>query len=594
MRVRAGRWWLAGYLAVTLIALLRVAATHGVFSHTLDEPAHLAAGYEWVARGSYSVDVAHPPLARILAALPLSWEGIPPPKTGNMVKQGKEILYFGDRYEHNLTLARKGNLLLLILGIAAIALWARRWFTEPMPLLATALFTSLPPILAHAGLITTDLAVTAALPLALYALDLFVERSTPRRGLLLGLALAIGVLSKFSFLLFFPICALFVVLAHRGRGAVQWRGVVTALAITLFVAWGGYRFHVGKMADLRPDADALVSALVPHSLEPAASRISRRVPIPAPAYVLGVGMVRAHDARGHDAYLLGDHSRTGWWYYFPVVFFYKTPVPFLVLVALGSLVVARRRSGWIFPVTAAAIMVSVMPSSINIGVRHVLPVYGPLSIVAAVALVEIWRRSRARLVRLSLAGLLVWSVATSTRAHPDYLAWFNILAGPEPGRIAVDSNLDWGQDILRLRRVLHERGIEHLRGSLLSNADLEKHGIRMQRLSPTERGTGWIAISESALRLGRSRGMYRWLDAYRPVQRVGKSIRLYYIPRGQTHRVAFGARHVAQIRLSRSGFPRSGVPALGRDFVCPPCPLGIGRSHRRRHAARRPPGNLRL
>ncbi|HEY3054364.1 MAG TPA: glycosyl transferase, partial [Thermoanaerobaculia bacterium] len=168
--------------------------------------------------------------------------------------------------------------------------------------------------------------------------------------------------------------------------------------------------------------------------------------------------------------------------------------------------------------------------SINIGVRHILPMYPPLAIVAAFAATTIWRRSSDAFARTMLAALVAWLIIGSAIAHPDYLAWFNEAAGEHPEQIAVDSNLDWGQDILRLRRAVHDLHIEKLNVLIATNAWIYAHDIVSEGLVPYRKSTGWVAVSETALALDGRHGEYRWLDVYRPVRRVGKTIRLYYIP----------------------------------------------------------------
>jgi hypothetical protein len=131
-------------------------------------------------------------------------------------------------------------------------------------------------------------------------------------------------------------------------------------------------------------------------------------------------------------------------------------------------------------------------------------------------------------------GLLVWQLGSSLAAHPDYLAYFNELAGKHPERILVDSDLDWGQDLLRLVEELRARHVERVAIAYNGSADLSRHGLPAFRpLVPHQPTTGWIAISEMRLKIGEGRPPYdefAWLEAYEPVARVGRSIRLYYVP----------------------------------------------------------------
>lgn len=496
------RTYIAAVAALILIAAIRVASTHRVFSATLDEPIHLASGYEWFD-GVYTLDPTHPPLARILFALPL--RGLPAPTSANMIDRGNQLLYEGGHYEKNLARGRMGNLVFLILACVAVAAWAKHRYGDVVSLVAVALFSNVPALLGHAGLMTTDVSVAATIPLALYALELVLESATRKRTLFLGFAIGLGVLSKLSFLVYFPLCAIVLIALRRPR-VVLLRALAIAIVVAFFVGWAGYRFEFKRPVDVEPQAPSFFEAAgVPKAL--ALTRL------PAPELPLGFVRVRLHDRLGHTAFLLGQQSRTGWWYYFPVVFFFKTPLPLLILFAIGA------RRAWPLALVAAAIMLLAMTASLNIGLRHILPIYAPFCIVAAVGVT--------RLHRLAAAALAAWLVIGVAIAHPDYLAWFNELAGRNPAHVAVDSNLDWGQDILRLGKVVRKRRIEHLWVVMNNSTWLTVHGINAEGLPPNTKVSGWIAAGENWTAFTDE---YDWLEAYRPVQRVGRSIRLYYVP----------------------------------------------------------------
>jgi len=131
-------------------------------------------------------------------------------------------------------------------------------------------------------------------------------------------------------------------------------------------------------------------------------------------------------------------------------------------------------------------------------------------------------------------GLTGWLVAESVRAHPDYLPYFNQLAGGHPERILLDSDLDWGQDLGRLADTLRSRGVPHVWIAYHGKVNLSRQGLPpFTELPPEQRVTGWVAASLFSLTLGEQGGpidSYAWLRPYQPVARVGHSILLYYIP----------------------------------------------------------------
>jgi hypothetical protein len=506
-------------LALTIaIALVRVASTHRVFSATIDEQAHIASGYDWWD-GKYTTDPTHPPLARIVFGLPLRILDLPAPQSEHFASRGNELLHHEERYRRNLSWARRGNLLFLALAILGVAWWAARLFGPTTACLAAILFSLLPPILAHAGVATTDLAVAAALPFVILAMDSWIARPDLKRAVVLGLIVGLGLLTKFSFA---PFCALvcLVLVTMQWRVLRRAHLLVFAAVLSLVVVWAAYRFQFAPMSEVDDKAHATFTRLAPSLLH-----FSDAVPIPAPGYFAGLAAVALHDREGHYAYLLGECRQLGWWYYFPVALFVKTPLAFLILALWG----ARSRVPVIIFV---ALLAYCMTASINIGVRHVLPLYAPLSLCAALALTHIWRTTRGfDFGRIAAAGLVAWLVVAGVRAHPDYLAWFNETAGAYPQRLLVDSNLDWGQDLKRLSGYARERGIERIGVLIATTSDISRFGLVAYGLEPYVQPQGWIAVSHTALAYSNCQSDgYRWLRNYQPVKRIGKSIEVYWIP----------------------------------------------------------------
>jgi hypothetical protein len=251
-------------------------------------------------------------------------------------------------------------------------------------------------------------------------------------------------------------------------------------------------------------------------------------------FVAGAAELAAENRQGHPGFLLGKIRDHGCWYYFPVAICLKTPIPFL-LFALAGAAMSIRKGGRLLEgvLLPAAMLASLLPASIDIGVRHVLPLYVPLSALAGGVVVAVAKRPDARVVA---AGLLVWMGWRTETAHPDYLAWFNEAAGRHPERILEDSNLDWGQDYLRLTRTIEKEGIRRcavfFSGTVLLQKHLSDPAAELRPASPGDRSPGWYAIPEGVLAMDPEarRGAYAWLDDY-AFRRIGKSIRLYHVPR---------------------------------------------------------------
>jgi len=271
--------------------------------------------------------------------------------------------------------------------------------------------------------------------------------------------------------------------------------------------------------------------------------------VPAANFVRGLQYVRSHNSSGHTSFFMGEVSRHGHPAFFPVGILIKTPIPFLILMLGGAVILLRsaKRNGdplaVLPPLAAALILLACIPSNINIGMRHVLPMFPLLAICAGVSAAALWQSRFAntialRLVtRATLVILLTWQVYAGARAHPDYLAYFNECCSAAPHKWLINSDLDWGQDLARLSQELRARGVEQLYVAYAGTADIDQHDLPPHMpLEPYRQVRGWVAISELYLEVDTDTAdpppydRYRWLLDHQPVTQVGKSIRLYWIP----------------------------------------------------------------
>jgi hypothetical protein len=518
-----GRWRLVTALVASL-ATIAVVSTYSVFSQTWDEPATLATGMEWLSTGRYTYEAEHPPLARVAAALGPWLGGARSLGNRSMYDEGRALLGEGAHYRRTLFLARLGMLPFLWAMLAACAAWGGRVGGPAGAALATLFVATNPNVLAHAGVAGTDLAPAALVAVALYAWMRWRERPSAARAALLGLATGLAATTKFSALAFL---ALGIVLGEASRHVAPapssadapprrtWRTALVALGLGALAVWAVYRFDVGALSPGGPM-------------------------VPAPALFHGIGSFFAHGSGGHPAFLLGEVRVRGWWYYYLVVLAVKTPLPLLALAVAGGAyaIRARRDEGWTALVPLAGVAAVLLPallSHVDLGVRIVLAVYPFVAVLAARGAVSAWRAGgdgAARAVRRTAVVLLVLSVAVvPLRAWPDYLAYFNPVAGAHPERVLVDSNLDWGQDLYRLADTVRARRIDSLRVHYFGSANLSAVGLRnARRLGRDERTTGWVAASETFLAGVWSDTSLRWLARRTPVARIGPSMRLYFIP----------------------------------------------------------------
>jgi hypothetical protein len=513
-------------IAFIAIATLRIIATYSEMSLTWDEPGHMACGLQYLADHVYRYEAQHPPLARVMSALGPFLAGARPLHGPLQDPEGVAVMYQSGHPGTMLTLMRFGILPFFVLTACVVYLWAKRHFGPAVGALAAGMFTLVPTVLAHAGVATTDMPLTACLAAAFFALLLWVEEPTWKHSILLGFATGLAVTSKFTALGYFPAAAVFALVGYlaieRPRVAVLIAAVraralpfAAAVATGAFTIWAVYSFSFGKVPGWN-------------------------VSLPAPELFDGIRFALLHNEKGHAAYLLGEIRNTGWWYFFPVVLAVKAPLGWLLLAIAGIVVWFGKRGEvryWLPVAFTLGILVPAMTSHVNIGLRHILPIFAGLSILAAIGLMRMIEY--AKWTRILGLALVAWIAISGLMAHPDYIGYFNELAGDHPERIVLDSDLDWGQNTIRLARRLKELGAAQVAFSEFSITPQQLEmwpGLPpvhpVNALVPSD---GWNVVSPTRWmlrRYGISDNRPPWFAYNRPAEKVG-SLWLYYCQQGR-------------------------------------------------------------
>jgi hypothetical protein len=544
-----GRRWAALILAGVLLALFALNAALSVRhkTPTIDEFAHVPAGYLGLTSGRFDLYGKTPPLARTLFSLPILARQpvLPDPPPGNRMAGWYPWSYATGFFnanvrEHGIAFVDRvyGDARLVVLGLTvllgvAVFLWSRALHGEAGGLLALALLTLDPTILAHSRLATVDMAETLFFFLAVAAFTAWLLRRTPLRLVLAGLAAGAALSAKFTAVLLGPIwLGLCVIELFRNRAdGTPWRrrlrdllvGVAVATLVMLLVVnlvygfagsfrlWGSYEPRSERLSALRTPWLSWV-------------------PVPLPQ-----DFVRGFDAQQVDVevgdfpnYFNGRWSRSGWWYYYPTAYLLKTPLPLvlLVLTALAMMVAGRRDTRWrhhaftglppdapLRRLSAWAVGLSLAVllfaacflNRLDIGVRYILPVY-PFLFVGVASLGRLLRRGEPVAGGLIAAATLATAISTLA-VFPHYLAYFNLLAGgPDGGwRVLTNSNNDWGQDLKFLARELEARGVDSVRLAYFGHAEPAAYGIDYTVPLPDASG---------ADALGEARGRYPY--TFRP------------------------------------------------------------------------------
>ncbi len=498
-------------------------------STTYDEVIHLPAALAMVATGEDPINPEQPPLVKLLAGLAAS---VHEPRlaldgeaylTRRPWDFGGEVLYASGN--DAMALLRYGRLPVVVLSLAGglvVFLWSRRRFGDPAAFFSLALYVFSPTVLAHARWVTMDVAVSTGVVLTLYLWwRATTEAPSWRLDLACGAALGLALTAKFSALLLLP-----------------------AMVLTELIT--GWRSDL-RRSDLRR---RLVRWAV---MLPAAALVVELVylwPDDLLRYVKDVSQIYTHRNPDYLQYFAGSFSREGWPHYFVAAAALKSALPGLVAMLAGLAMALWRRERWrddlYLWLPAVLWLVFVSLTAVNRGVRYLMPIYPLLFILAgAVAarcisfrrpLGGTSRRRRASGILIALLALAQASEAV--KAHPDYLPYFNQLAGGVRGgpRWLDGSNLDWGQDLYRLPGWLEERGIERVRLLYSGTGDPGYFGVQVEPLPGRDWAVsprpGAYVVSANHLVRGLLQARERewrsdWLNRYQPVDVLGGTLYLY-------------------------------------------------------------------
>ncbi|HVT61454.1 MAG TPA: glycosyltransferase family 39 protein [Thermoanaerobaculia bacterium] len=452
--------WLPRSLSAALLVLFLVRGLLAMRADgtTVDEPYHLLYAQRALTAGTFLREKdlfnSKMPVSVLNAAAPA------------IAGRGRTL-----SWPDQLFAARLPTLLLAVLLGCLVWRWAHLLFGAWSATLALFLYTFCPNILAHAHLVTTDLATALAVCAATYFFWRYLER--PGRGRLALAAAAFGLaqLTKTTALFLFPIFAL-IVLPRMLRGTIRpirpIRALRAAALLLVFALAAILALNLGFLGEGSFTPLARYK-LVSQELQSVASTpLLRDIPLPLPhAYVEGLDMVVRDASAEAWSYLHGRYSQQGFRSYFLLAFLVKVPLATQLLLAAalwlwgsGRIRAPGAEDCLLVPVAVLLVYFSLL-FKLQIGLRFILPVFPFLFVFAArVAAPEVRGRLAGSRWKTVLAVLpLLWLAASSLSIHPHYLAYFNELAGgPANGwRWLIDSNLDWGQDGEYVRQVYVRR-----------------------------------------------------------------------------------------------------------------------------------------
>jgi len=500
--------------AALLVLILAAQLTHvsRATSMTWDEGHHLYDGYNTWKNFDYRLNPEVPPLVKLISALPLLHANLYVPP--NQEREEQTEAYLDGRafllvngYDRILLPARMACMI-FTLALALLLYAATSEIFGPLAaLFALALFTFDPNFLAHGALVTTDVPCACLMLASIYAWYRYCKRPTALRLFLVALAIGLAVVAKFTGIFFWPMLLLLAVGEAIQRRSLRLFGqrlaaLLAVAAVAYVILWSFYGFRYAPAPNGRDTNPPFAEYLhkVPHAADAAHLELLAKHHLLPEAYLFGLANTKITE-NADTSYFFGHVHRHGTWLYFPAAFLIKSTLPLLILLCLAPFAGWRARwSNRAFDLTFLLLPVAVylaiaMSSSMNIGHRHLLPIYPFLYILAAGGAIALYESNRRWAVPIT--ALLIWQVATSVYAAPGYMGYGNEAWGGSDNvhKYLSDANTDWGQQLKEVKAYIDQHHITHCWFAYFVDGVVEPsdYGISCKRL-PTQETTLWMNL----------------------------------------------------------------------------------------------------
>ena len=481
---RKPRWFVAVGVCFFLgILFLQLALTADRNSITWDEDDHVYAGYRSLKNGDFGINPEHPPMVKMVAAVPILNMALKLPtvhdnrffKTDAFLG-GKDFIFNNDANTIVFRTRLAAALFTLLLALL-VFLATREMFGTAAGFIALAILVFDPNLLAHGAVVTTDVALSCFMFATVYAYYRFSKAPSWTRLMLVAVGAGLTLASKHTGILIFPMLvmlAIYELVRGRKEGQVNTvrhaarlaGGLVAVGVLAVVILWAFYGFRY----EARPDGLKLTPSMqefanqVSHPREVKLLNAMAKYKLLPESYLYGLADVRIM-GDFYRSYVLEKSYAHGVWFYFPIAFLVKSTATFMLLLLLAVVAIAMKKlTCWrellYLTIPPAFHFLVAMSSKMNIGVRHILPVYvfGAVLIAGAVsAFIKQDRRWA-----YAVAVLIAFQAVSSARTFPAYVAYANeFWGGPsQTYKYLTDSNVDWAQQLKSTKRYLEQRGIK--------------------------------------------------------------------------------------------------------------------------------------
>ena len=492
-----------GVVALLAVLLVQLAFSANRNSITWDEDDHIYAGYMSWKHADFGLNPEHPPLVKLVAALPLL--DVPlkmPVLQDRMFKHeaflGGKDFFFKNDANTMLFRARMAVTFFTLLLALLVFLAAQEMFGTVAGFIALGLLVFDPNLLAHGAVVGTDVGLSCFTFASVYAFYRYVKSPSPWRLIVVGIATGLALICKHTGILVFPMLFLLAIWeVWRGARATEpsaapvlpvipptippiipptipaWKrarhlalALLAITAIGLTILWTAYGFRYQARAEgrqMNPPLSVFLQGLSRPREAHLLQTVARFHLLPE-SYIYGLADVRIM-SDFYASFLLGKVYPHGVWFYFPVAFTIKSSLPFLLLLLLTIWAIAARRfTAWreIYFLTIPPLfyLIIAMSSGMNIGVRHILPMYLFFSVLIGGAAAKLIRHNRHWI--FPVFALLIFQAISTSRSYPAYLAYANELWGgpPRVHELLSDSNSDWGQQLKDVKHYLDQRNVK--------------------------------------------------------------------------------------------------------------------------------------
>jgi hypothetical protein len=581
---------------IVVLILVVVFVVSLIVSHqestTMDEKAHIPAGYSYVKYNDMRLNPEHPPLLKDLAGLPLLiFNPQFPTQTSEWQNGINEQWTMGNIFIHSnnanqITFWSRFPIILisLLLGFF-IYKWTRELAGTTAGLFALLLYAANPNVLGHNHYVTTDLGIAAFIFIAFYFFIKFLKKPTWKNVLLAGIFLGLAELTKFSAVLLFPVFTLVIIIyaifkktepekskiKELGEYAIKYILVIVICFVSIWILYQYNTFNMPpeKIHDIARtvfgdtgSGKIAKSVVIQMSTLPLLKGMSE--------YFLGVFMVFVRVTGGNTYYFLGEVSNHARQSYFPVVFLLKETLAMLILIIFSLVYSVYRMLKNIFSGNQEFFITNIwekfkiylqgsvdqysmlififlyiylsITGNLNIGFRHLFPILPFIYVLVSKTVFDWLREVNSEVTKKTLGIILIifcaWIILEPTISFPSYLSYYNEAAGGHLNgyKYVTDSNTDWGQDLKRLSNWVNENNIDKIRVDYFGGSNPEYY--LKDRFIPwhadLDPEPGWYAISatflEESIYKDKSPGdkNYEWTLKYKPL-RIGDSIFVYHV-----------------------------------------------------------------